>query len=228
MYSNNLIFHMKAYVAEFVGTAILVIGGCGAAIFSGAYLGPLGVAIAFGLSLTLISYAFGHISGGHFNPAVTVAMTLTHKLNKKVTSMYIVSQLLGAIVGGFILFIIAQGTSATTVGFASNALLGDTSLMSGFLIEVLLTMILCLVAIETTAARFPRGFAGITLGATLTLIHLISIPLTNTSVNPARSFGVAFFAGGPAVTYLWVFFAAPVLGAVIAVYLYRFMQHPEA
>jgi aquaporin Z len=219
---------MKAYIAEFIGTAILVIGGCGAAIFTGAQMGPLGTAIAFGLSLTLITYAFGHISGGHFNPAVTIAMTLTHKLNKKVTSLYIVAQLLGALVGGFILFFIAQGTGISTVGFASNSLLNDTTILSGFLIEVLLTMVLCLVAIETTASRFPKGFAGITLGATLALIHMISIQLTNTSVNPARSFGVAFFAGGPAVTYLWIFLIAPVIGAVLSFYLYRFMQHPEA
>jgi aquaporin Z len=219
---------MKAYVAEFIGTAILVIGGCGTAIFAGAYLGPLGVAIAFGLSLVVISYAFGHISGGHFNPAVTIAMTLTHKLNSKVTSLYIVSQLLGALVGGFILFFIAQGTSINTIGFGSNALLNDTTVMAGFLIEFILTMVLCLVAIETTASRFPKGFAGLTLGATLTLIHLISIPLTNTSVNPARSFGVAFFAGGPALAQLWLFFLAPILGAVASYYLYRFMQHPEA
>lgn len=219
---------MKAYLAEFIGTAILVIGACGAAIFSGAYFGQLGTAIAFGLSLTLVTYAFGHISGGHFNPAVTIAMTLTHKLNKKVTGLYIVAQFLGALVGGFILFIIAQGTTISTVGFASNALLNNTTILSGFLIEMLLTMILCLVAIETTAARFPKGFAGITLGATLTLIHLISIPLTNTGVNPARSFGVALFAGGPAISYLWLFIVAPIVGAVLAFYLYRFMQHPEA
>jgi aquaporin Z len=219
---------MKAYLAEFVGTAILVIGGCGAAIFSGAYFGPLGTAIAFGLSLTLITYAFGHISGGHFNPAVTIAMTLTHKLSKKVTGLYIVAQLLGALVGGFILFIIAQGATISSVGFASNALLNNTTVLSAFLIEMLLTIILCLVAIETTASRFPKGFAGITLGATLTLVHLISIPLTNTGVNPARSFGVALFAGGPATTYLWLFILAPVVGAVLAYYLYHFMQHPEA
>jgi aquaporin Z len=155
-------------------------------------------------------------------------MTLTHKLNKKVTGLYIVAQFLGALIGGFILFIIAQGTTISTVGFASNALLNNTTVLSGFLIEMLLTMVLCLVAIETTAARFPKGFAGITLGATLTLIHLISIPLTNTGVNPARSFGVAFFAGGPAISYLWLFIVAPIVGAVLAFYLYRFMQHPEA
>lgn len=219
---------MKAYLAEFLGTMLIVIGGCGAAIFAGAYLGPLGIAMAFGLSLMVAVYAFGHISGGHFNPAVTLALTLTHKFSKKATSLYIVAQALGALVGGFILFFIAQGATINTVGFASNALLNNTSVSSGFLIEFVLTVVLCLVAIETTSARFPKGFAGLTLGATLMLIHLISIPLTNTSVNPARSFGVAFFAGGPAVSSLWLFILAPICGAVASYYLYRFMQHPES
>lgn len=218
---------MKSYVAEFIGTAILVIGGCGAAIFAGQYIGVLGIALAFGLSLMLVSYAFGHISGGHFNPAVTIAMTLAHKFDRKVTSLYIVAQLLGGLAGGFVLFFIAQGVETTSVGFASNALLNNTTLMSAFVIEALLTMILCLVAIETTSARFQKAFAGLVMGSTLTLIHLISIPLTNTSVNPARSLGVAFFAGGPALTHLWLFFVAPFVGAVLAYYLYNFMQHPE-
>jgi aquaporin Z len=219
---------MKSYIAEFVGTALLVVGGCGAAIFAGQYIGVLGIALAFGLSLTLVSYAFGHISGGHFNPAVTIAMTLTHKFDRRVTSLYILSQLLGGLAGGFILFFIAQGVPTTSVGFASNALLNGVTQTSGFMVEALFTMVLCLVAIETTSARFQKGFAGLVLGSTLTLIHLVSIPLTNTGVNPARSLGVAFFAGGPAVTYLWIFLAAPIVGAVLAYYLYNFMQHPEA
>ena len=218
---------MKSYIAECIGTAILVIGGCGAAIFAGQYIGVLGIALAFGLSLMLVSYAFGHISGGHFNPAVTIAMTLAHKFDRRVTSLYITAQLIGGLIGGFILFVIAQGVETTTVGFASNALLNNTSIFSAFLVEMIFTTILCIVAIETTSARFPKGFAGLTLGATLTLIHLITIPLTNTSVNPARSLGVAFFAGGPAVTYLWLFFVAPISGAILAHFLYKFMQHPE-
>jgi aquaporin Z len=219
---------MKAYIAEFIGTSLLIIGGCGAAIFAGSSLGTLGVAIAFGLSLLVIAYAFGHISGAHVNPAVTFALVLSGKFPKEKLISYWAAQLLGGLFGGVVLYVIAKGYPlAAGSHFAANTLMDGTNLLSGFLMEVVMTMILCTVVIETTAAKFPLGFGGVTVGATLLLVHLISIPLTNTSVNPARSLGVAFFSSdSAAVPSLWIFFVAPLIGAILSVSLHKFMEHP--
>ena len=219
---------MKAYVAEFVGTALLVMGGAGTAIFAAKYVGVLGVALAFGLSLTVIAYAFGHISGSHVNPAVTLALTLVGKFPREKVVPYWAAQMLGALAGGFVMFLIAKGVPGVLPGaFAANNLLNGTTVLSGLLMEVFMTMILCTVVLETTSSKFPAGFGGIAVGAALAMVHLISIPVTNTSVNPARSLGVVFFSNDiSAVGNLWIFFVGPVLGAIISVYLHKFMAHP--
>lgn len=223
--------------AEFLGTAVLVFGGCGSAIFSAKVLsdnsvnmgiGFLGVALAFGLTVLVMVYAVGHISGGHFNPAVTFGAAIAGRIEWKAVPAYMITQVVGATVAGLGLFAIASGKDgfdAVTSGFASNGF-GDRSpngynMLSALLAEVILTAIFLYVILGSTDKRAPKGFAGLSIGLSLTLIHLVSIPITNTSVNPARSLGVAWFAGPEALGQVWLFIAAPLIGAGIAGFSYQ-------
>lgn len=219
-------------VAEFVGTFALVLFGCGTAIFAAVAPAPdkvqvgvgyFGVAVAFGLAVLVMAAAVGHVSGGHFNPAVTVGLAIAHRVEWRAARGYIITQLAAATVAAFVLFLIASsrpGFSAHASGFASNGY-GDRSpggygLLGCLLAEVLLTAVFVYVILGATDHRAPQGIAPIAIGLTLTAVHLVSIPITNTSVNPARSFGVAWFAGAPALQQLWLFIVAPLLGAAIS------------
>lgn len=223
--------------AEAIGTFVLIFGGCGSAIFAAKVLtddpvnmgiGFLGVALAFGLTVLGMAYAVGHISGGHFNPAVTIGAALAGRIEWKAVGPYIVTQVLAATLAGLALFAIASGKDgfdAVESGFASNGY-GERSpdgysLIAALLVEVILTAIFLYVILGTTDTRAPNGFAPIAIGLTLTLIHLVSIPITNTSVNPARSLGVAWFAGGDALSQVWLFIVAPIIGAAIAGISYK-------
>jgi len=222
---------MKAFFAEFLGTFWLVLGGCGAAVLAAAFpgvgIGLLGVSFAFGLTVLTMAYAIGHISGCHLNPAVSIGLWAGGRFPADRIAPYIIAQLLGAIAAGAILYIIASGQNGFDVsgGFASNGYgshsPGGYSLVSAFVTEVVMTAMFLLVILGATDERAPKGFAPIAIGLALTLIHLISIPVTNTSVNPARSTGVAIFAGGLAITQLWLFWIAPILGAVIGAVAYK-------
>ncbi|WP_203337753.1 aquaporin Z [Nocardioides limicola] len=208
--------------AESFGTFWLVFGGCGTAVLAGEHVGFVGVAIAFGLTVLTMAYAVGHISGGHFNPAVTVGLAAAKRFAWRDAPGYIVAQVVGAIVAAAALWVVASGVSgfAASDGFATNgygdASPGGYSMVAVLVAEVLLTAFFLIIIIGATSARAPKGFAPIAIGLGLTLIHLISIPVSNTSVNPARSIGPALFAGGDAVTQLWLFIAAPLVGAAIA------------
>jgi len=210
----------RRLAAEFVGTFWLVLGGCGAAVLGGNYLG---VAFAFGLTVLTMAYAVGHISGGHFNPAVTIGLATGKRFDWKDVPAYVGTQVVAAIVAAFVLFLIAQGVpgfDATTSGFATNGY-GDRSpggynVLSVLLIEVVMTMFFLYIILGSTDTRAPKGFAPISIGLGLTLIHIISIPVSNTSVNPARSIGPALFAGSDAIIQLWAFILAPTVGALVA------------
>jgi aquaporin Z len=213
----------RRVAAEFFGTFWLVFGGCGAAVLDGSHIGVYGIALAFGLTVLTMVYAVGHISGGHFNPAVTVGLAMGKRFDWKDVPAYVVTQVAAAIVAAFGLWVIAHGRSgfdSTTSGFASNGY-GDRSpdgyaWWSVLIIELLLTAFFLYVILGVTDTRAPKGFAGLAIGLCLTLIHLISIPVSNTSVNPARSIGPALFAGGDAIGQLWLFILAPTVGALIA------------
>lgn len=216
----------KRLSAEFLGTFWLVFGGCGSAVLAAAFpelgIGLLGVSLAFGLTVLTMAYAVGGISGGHFNPAVSVGLLVAGRFEAKDLLPYIIAQLAGAIAAALALYLIVSGKSDFTSvgGFASNgygeASPGGYSLTSALVIEVLLTFFFLIIILGATTGRVPAGFAPIAIGLALTLIHLISIPVTNTSVNPARSTGVALFAEGPALAQLWLFWVAPVVGAALA------------
>ncbi len=215
----------RRLTAEFIGTFWLVFGGCGAAVLSAAFpalgIGFIGVAFAFGLTVLSMAYAVGHISGGHFNPAVTIGLWTAGRCANKHVIPYIIVQVIGAILGSGALWLIASGKAGWVPGgFASNGYgtlsPGGYSMSACFLAELLLTFFFLLIIIGTTSKGAATGFAGIPIGLALTLIHLISIPVTNTSVNPARSTAPALFAGGEYVGQLWLFWLAPVLGAAIA------------
>jgi len=224
---------MKKYVAEFFGTFWLVIGGCGSAVLAAAFpdvgIGLLGVSLAFGLTVLTMAFAIGHISGCHLNPAVSIGLWAGGRFQAKELLPYIVSQVLGAIVAGGVLYVIASGKAGfdVTAGFASNGYdahsPGGYSLQAAFVSEVVMTMMFLLVIMGATDKRAPQGFAPIAIGLCLTLIHLISIPVTNTSVNPARSTGVAVFVDGWAISQLWLFWLAPIIGAVLGAVIYRFI-----
>jgi aquaporin Z len=209
--------------AEFFGTFWLVFGGCGAAVFAGSEIGYYGIALAFGLTVLTMVYAVGHISGGHFNPAVTVGLAMGKRFDWKDVPTYVVTQVVAAVVAAFALWVMAHGKSgfdSTASGFASNGY-GDRSpggyaWWSVLLVELVLTAFFLYVILGVTDTRAPKGFAPLAIGLALTLIHLISIPVSNTSVNPARSIGPALFAGGTAIGQLWLFILAPLAGAVIA------------
>jgi aquaporin Z len=209
--------------AELLGTFWLVFGGCGTAVLAGDRVGAGGVAAAFGLTVLTGAYAFGPISGGHFNPAVTVGLATAKRFDWKEAPGYIVAQVVGATIAGAVLLVIASGTGdfdRVSSGFASNGYgdrsPGGYSLLAVIVVEVVLTAFFLYVIFGATAKRAAVGFAGLTIGLALTLIHLISIPVSNTSVNPARSLGVAWFAGGDAMQQVWVFIVAPIVGAAIA------------
>ncbi len=222
---------MRKYIAEFFGTFWLVLGGCGSAVlaanFPGLGIGFLGVALAFGLTVLTMAYAIGHISGCHLNTAVSFGLWAGGRFPGKELLPYIISQVLGGIAAGGILLIIASGQPGFDVhaGFASNGYgihsPGGYSLTSALVTEIVMTMMFVLVILGATDERAPKGFAPIAIGFCLTLIHLISIPVTNTSVNPARSTGVALFAGGWAIKQLWLFWVAPIIGAIAGAGAYR-------
>ena len=212
--------------AEFFGTFWLVLGGCGSAVLAAAFpdvgIGLLGVSLAFGLTVVSGAYAFGPISGGHFNPAVSVGLCVGGRFPAALLLPYVVAQILGGIVGAGVLYLIASGRADFSLagGFASNGYgahsPGGYSLAAGLVCEVVMTFMFLIVILGTTHKRAPVGFAGLAIGLALTLIHLISIPVTNTSVNPARSTATALFVGGWAIQQLWLFWLAPVIGAAIA------------
>jgi aquaporin Z len=222
---------MKAYGAEFLGTFWLVIGGCGSAVLAAAFphvgIGLLGVALAFGLTVLTMAYAIGHISGCHLNPAVSIGLCVGGRFPAAKLAPYIVAQVLGAIAAGGVLYVIASGASGFDVsaGFASNGYgahsPGGYSFTSALVCEIVMTAFFLLVILGSTDKYLPAGFAPIPIGFALTLIHLISIPVTNTSVNPARSTGVAVFVGGWALAQLWLFWIAPIVGAALGAVLYR-------
>ena len=228
---------MKAYGAEFVGTFWLVLGGCGSAVMAAAFpgvgIGLLGVSLAFGLTVLTMAFAIGHISGCHLNPAVSVGLWAGGRFPADKLLPYVIAQVFGAVVAGGVLFTIASGKAGfdVTTGFASNGFAahspGGYSLLAAFVCEVVMTMMFLVIILGATDTRAPQGFAPIAIGLGLTLIHLISIPVTNTSVNPARSTGVALFAGGWALSQLWLFWLAPILGAVLGAGVYRFIGSPK-
>lgn len=206
--------------AEFFGTFWLVFGGCGTAVFAAQHVGFAGVAAAFGLTVLTMAYAVGHISGGHFNPAVTVGLCSGGRFAAKDVVPYIIAQILGAVAAAAVLYVMLTQSGKEIGGFATNgydALSPDGfSMISAFISETLLTFFFLLVIMGVTDSRAPKGFAPLAIGLCLTLIHLISIPITNTSVNPARSISQAVFVGGQSLTQLWLFIAAPILGAILA------------
>jgi len=217
---------MKKYLAELFGTFWLVFGGCGSAIFAAGYpelgIGFVGVSLAFGLTVLTMAFAVGHISGAHFNPAVSLGLWAGGKFSTKDLIPYIISQLVGAILAAGALYLIISGKSDFTSigGFAANGYgelsPGGYSLTAAFLAEFLLTMFFLLIILGSINERAPKGFAPIAIGLALTLIHLISTPITNTSVNPARSMSQALFAGGEYLTQSWLFWIAPIAGAIVA------------
>jgi aquaporin Z len=227
----------RKFVAEFIGTAWLVLGGCGSAVLAAAFpqlgIGFVGVALAFGLTVLTMAYAIGHVSGCHLNPAVSVGLWAGGRFKASELPLYIVAQVLGAIAGAAVLYAIASGKAGFDVhaGFASNGYdehsPGGYSMAAGFLCEVVMTFAFVYVILGSTHGNAPRGFAPIAIGLCLTLIHLISIPVTNTSVNPARSTGPAIFAGGWALGQLWLFWVAPLIGAVIGGVVYRWVGGEE-
>jgi aquaporin Z len=228
----------RKWLAEAIGTMWLVLGGCGTAVLAGGHVGFNGVSLAFGLTVLTMAYTIGSVSGCHLNPAVTIGLAAAGRFDKKDVPGYVISQVAGAIVGALVIFIVAKGSSADfsagdpTVGdkvvgpgFASNGF-GDRSpghfnLLAAFITEVVLTAFFLLVILGTTSKKAAAGFAGLAIGLALTLIHLISIPVTNTSVNPARSTSQAIFAGGGALLQLPVFWVAPILGAILGAIVWK-------
>lgn len=221
---------MNKYIAEFIGTFWLVLGGCGSAVLAAAFpnvgIGLLGVSLAFGLTVLTMAYAIGHISGCHLNPAVSIGLWAGKRFESKELVPYIVSQVLGAIAAGGVLYIIASGQAGfdASGGFASNGYgehsPGGYSMAAALVAEVVMTAMFLFIILGATDERAPSGMAPIAIGLGLTLIHLISIPVTNTSVNPARSTGVAIFAGGWAIGQLWLFWVAPIAGGILGAILY--------
>ncbi|MCG9544180.1 aquaporin Z [Vibrio sp. Isolate33] len=223
---------MNRYIAEMFGTFWLVLGGCGSAVLAAAFpdvgIGLLGVSLAFGLTVLTMAFAIGHISGCHLNPAVTIGLWSGGRFDAKDVAPYIIAQVIGGIIAGGVLFVIASGQAgfdAAASGFASNGYgehsPGGYSLTAALVCEVVMTMVFLFVIMGATDSKAPAGFAPIAIGLCLTLIHLISIPVTNTSVNPARSTGVAVFVGDWAVSQLWLFWVAPIIGAVIGAMIYK-------
>lgn len=228
---------MQKYAAEFVGTFWLVLGGCGSAVLAAAFpelgIGFVGVSLAFGLTVLTMAFAIGHISGCHLNPAVSFGLWAGGRFPANQLLPYIVAQVLGGIAAGGILYIIASGQAGFDVsaGFASNGYgehsPGGYGLMAALVCEIVMTMVFVIVILGATDERAPKGFAPIAIGLCLTLIHLISIPVTNTSVNPARSTGVAVYVGDWAVSQLWLFWLAPIVGGLIGAVIYKYLGSSE-
>lgn len=228
---------MQKLGAEFFGTFWLVLGGCGSAVLAAAFpnvgIGLHGVSLAFGLTVLTMAYAIGHISGCHLNPAVSIGLWAGGRFPAKDLVPYIIAQVAGGLVAGGVLYLIASGKAGFDVsaGFASNGYgahsPGGYSLQAALITEVVMTMMFLIVILGATDKRAPAGFAPIAIGLCLTLIHLISIPVTNTSVNPARSTGVALYAGGWAISQLWLFWIAPIVGAVLGAVTYKFIGSDE-
>lgn len=224
--------------AEFVGTFWLVLGGCGSAVIAAGFpdvgIGLLGVSLAFGLTVVTMAYAIGHISGCHLNPAISIGLWAGGRFPAKEIFPYIIAQVAGAIVAGAVLYFIASGSPSFNIygGLASNGFgehsPGGYSLQAAFICEVVMTMMFLLIILGATDGRAPKGFAPIAIGLALTIIHLISIPVTNTSVNPARSTGVALFAGGWAISQLWLFWIAPIIGAFLGAGIYSLIGKKES
>lgn len=222
---------------EFIGTFWLVLGGCGSAVLAAAFpevgIGLLGVSLAFGLTVLTMAFAFGHISGCHLNPAVSIGLWSGGRFSASEVGPYIAAQVAGGIAGAAVLYIIATGQAGSdvTAGFASNGYAehspGGYSLIAALVTEIVMTFMFLIIILGATDKRAPQGFAPIAIGLALTLIHLISIPITNTSVNPARSTGVALFQGGWAVSQLWLFWLAPIVGAILAGTVYRWFEADE-
>ncbi|MBP7226866.1 MAG: aquaporin Z [Aliarcobacter sp.] len=227
----------KKLVAEFIGTFWLVLGGCGSAVLAAGFpelgIGFVGVSLAFGLTVLTMAYAIGHISGCHLNPAVSFGLWTSGRFATKELIPYIVAQVLGGIAGAGILYLIASGKAGfdVTAGFASNGFNehspGGFTMISVLIAEVVMTFMFLIIILGATDKRAPAGFAPIAIGLGLTLIHLISIPVSNTSVNPARSTGVALFQGTWAVDQLWLFWLAPIVGAILAGLVYKFFETKE-
>ncbi|MBM4176752.1 MAG: aquaporin Z [Ignavibacteria bacterium] len=224
---------MKKLIAEFFGTFWLVLGGCGSAILAAAYpelgIGFAGVSLAFGLTVLTMVYAVGHISGAHLNPAVSIGLWIGGRFGKKELLPYIAAQVLGGIAGACILYIIASGKPGFEIGgFAANGYDMHSpdgySMLSALICEVVMTFMFLVIILGATHPKAPKAFAGIAIGLGLTLIHLISIPVTNTSVNPARSTSQAIFVGDWAVGQLWLFWVAPIVGAVLAGFVYKMIS----
>jgi aquaporin Z len=229
---------MKKYAAELIGTFWLVLGGCGSAVLACSYpdvgIGWLGVALAFGLTVLTMAFAIGHISGCHLNPAVSVGLLVGGRFPAKDLIPYIISQVIGAVLAGGVLYLIASGKEGFDVvasGFATNGY-GEHSpdgysMVSAMITEIVMTAMFVLIILGATDERAPKGLAPIAIGLGLTVIHLISIPVTNTAVNPARSTGVAVYVGGWALAQLWLFWLAPIVGGVVGAGMYRFIDSSE-
>lgn len=214
---------MKKYFAEMIGTMVLVLMGCGSAVFAGtvqpfASVGTLGVALAFGLSVIAMAYTIGKISGCHINPAITLGMLVAKKISSKDAVMYMIFQVIGAIIGSAVLFVLAKDSGSTTTLTGAN---GYSDLIPAFIAETVFTFIFLLVVFGSTSKGANNSFAGLAIGLALVLIHIVCIPITGTSVNPARSIGPAIFQGGEALTQLWLFIVAPFLGALIAAFVWK-------
>ncbi|MDE2444853.1 MAG: aquaporin Z [Alphaproteobacteria bacterium] len=228
---------MKALSAEFFGTFWLVLGGCGSAVLAAAFpgvgIGLLGVSLAFGLTVLTMAYTVGGISGGHFNPAVTVGLATGGRFSWNKVPSYVVAQVLGGIAGALVLYLIASGKAdfSTASGFASNGYgehsPGGYTMLAALISEVVMTAFFLVIILGATSKGVPAGFAPIAIGLALTLIHLISIPVTNTSVNPARSTAVAVFVGGWAVQQLWLFWLAPIVGGIIGAGVHKALLNDD-
>jgi len=221
----------KKYAAEFVGTFVLVFIGCGSATLAGKYIGFVGIAFAFGLSVLAMVYAIGGISGCHINPAISISMFASGKMNAKDTVIYVIVQCVGAVIAAAVIYAIAIGNpgySLAVNGLGQNgydaASPGGFSMTSGFIAEVVLTFIFLLVIYGSLSETAPKGFAGISIGLSLVLIHLVGIPITGTSVNPARSLGPAVIVGGTALSQLWLFWVAPIIGGLLAAGVWRLLN----
>jgi aquaporin Z len=221
----------KKYLAEFLGTFVLVFMGCGSAVLAGKYIGFVGISFAFGLSVLVMVYAIGGISGCHINPAISISMLASGKMKLEDTVIYVIVQCMGAVIAAVVLYAVALGNPSYSLavnGLGQNgydaASPGGFSMISGFIAEVILTFIFLLVIHGSTSERAPKGFAGISIGLSLVLIHLVGIPITGTSVNPARSLGPAVVVGGTALSQLWLFWAAPILGGLLAALVWRFVK----
>ena len=219
---------MKKYVAEFIGTFVLVLVGVGSAVIAGGDVGNLGVAFAFGLAVLTMAYAIGPISGCHINPAVSIGMFIAKKLSGRDTAWYIVAQSVGAVIGAGVLLLIARGMPEYSIvadGLGQNGYgafsPGGYDVTAAFLTEMIFTALFIFVILGATAKMAHDKFAGIAIGLALVMIHIVTIPVTNTSVNPARSLGPALFAGGEAMSQLWLFIVAPLLGAIIAAFVWQ-------